>query len=109
MRRVLRDFSNKTRDADMAVVYYAGHGIEVDGINYLVPVDAVLEQDGDAFDETVQLDRVPAGDRAGEEAAARHSRCLPRQSVCANDEANRGEPRRSAAASPASNPASPTR
>src|SRR5262245_60557634 len=58
MRRVLRDFANKTRDADMAVVYYAGHGIEVDGINYLVPVDAVLEQDSDAFDETVQLDRI---------------------------------------------------
>jgi uncharacterized caspase-like protein len=58
MRRTLREFAAKTRDADIAVVYYAGHGIEVEGMNYLIPVDAVLEQDSDAFDETVQLDRV---------------------------------------------------
>ena len=31
MRRALRDFSDIARDADIAVVYYAGHGIEVDG------------------------------------------------------------------------------
>ena len=39
-RRVLRDFADRVRDADIAVVYYAGHGIEVDGANYLIPVDA---------------------------------------------------------------------
>ena len=43
MRRALRDFSDTARDADVAVVYYAGHGIEIDGTNYLVPVDASLE------------------------------------------------------------------
>jgi uncharacterized caspase-like protein len=32
MRRVIRDFSDMTRDADVAVVFYAGHGLEVDGI-----------------------------------------------------------------------------
>ncbi len=58
MRRVMRDFSDKSRDADISVVYFAGHGIEVDGINYLIPVDAVLERDRDAFDEAIQLDRV---------------------------------------------------
>jgi hypothetical protein len=45
MRRALRDFTEKARDADIAVIYYAGHGIEVDGTNYLVPIDAVLERD----------------------------------------------------------------
>ncbi len=58
MRRALRDFSAKSRDADYAIVYYAGHGIEVDGTNYLIPIDAVLDQDGDAYDEAVALDRV---------------------------------------------------
>ena len=58
MRRALREFGNKTRDADVAVVYYAGHGIEVDGTNYLIPVDATLETDTDVFDETFPLDRV---------------------------------------------------
>ncbi len=57
MRRALRDFANRTRDAEVAVVYYAGHGIELDGNNYLVPTDATLETDGDVLDETVALDR----------------------------------------------------
>ena len=57
MRRSLRDFAARTRDADMAVIYYAGHGIELDGSNYLVPTDAMLETDGDVLDETVALDR----------------------------------------------------
>ena len=58
LRRSLRDFVVKTRDADVAVVYYAGHGIELDGANYLIPVDATLETDGDVLDETVPLERV---------------------------------------------------
>ena len=58
MRRALRDFVDKSRDADVAVIYYAGHGLEVDGTNYLVPVDAVLERDIDIYDEALSLDRV---------------------------------------------------
>lgn len=58
MRRALRDFVAKTRDADVAVIYYAGHGIELDGMNHLIPIDAMLETDGDVLDETVPLDRV---------------------------------------------------
>jgi hypothetical protein len=58
MRRALRDFSDNVRDADVAIVYYAGHGIEVEGNNYLIPVDAVLERDIDAFDEAIPLDRI---------------------------------------------------
>ncbi len=57
MRRALRDFTDATANADIAVIYFAGHGIEVDGENYLVPVDAVLERDIDVDDETVSLDR----------------------------------------------------
>ena len=57
MRRALRDFNDRTRDADVAVIYYAGHGIEVDGTNYLVPVDAVLERDVDIYDEALPLER----------------------------------------------------
>jgi uncharacterized caspase-like protein len=58
MRRALRDFSDKTRDADIAVIYYAGHGIEVDGTNYLIPVDAAIERDTDAYDEAIALERI---------------------------------------------------
>jgi uncharacterized caspase-like protein len=58
MRRALRDFSDNARDADVAIVYFAGHGIEINGSNYLIPVDAVLERDIDAFDEAIPLDRI---------------------------------------------------
>jgi uncharacterized caspase-like protein len=58
MRKTLREFGNRSRDADMAVVFYAGHGIELDGINYLIPIDATLETDADVLDETLPLDRV---------------------------------------------------
>lgn len=57
-RRALRDFADAARSADIAVVYYAGHGIEVDGSNYLIPVDAKLERDTDVYDEALSLDRV---------------------------------------------------
>jgi uncharacterized caspase-like protein len=58
MRRTVSDFSERTRDADIAVIYYAGHGIEVGGTNYLVPIDATLRRDIDVEDETVSLDRL---------------------------------------------------
>lgn len=58
MRRAIRDFATATSNADMAVVYYAGHGIEVNGVNYLIPTDARLVTDFDVEDETVSLDRV---------------------------------------------------
>ncbi len=58
MRRALRDFTDKARAADIAVIYFAGHGLEVDGINYVVPVDATLERDADVDDEAVALNRI---------------------------------------------------
>lgn len=58
MKRALRDFADQARDADIALVYYAGHGIEIDGTNYLIPTDARLERDTDIYDEAFSLDRV---------------------------------------------------
>jgi uncharacterized caspase-like protein len=58
MRKALREFGAQARDADIAVIYYAGHGIELDGNNYLIPTDASLETDTDVLDETFPLDRV---------------------------------------------------
>jgi hypothetical protein len=57
-KRVARDFTAAARDADIAVVYFAGHGIEVNGTNYLLPVDAKLVSDFDVEDEALSLDRV---------------------------------------------------
>jgi uncharacterized caspase-like protein len=57
-KRAVRGFMAETNDADIAVIYYAGHGIEVGGKNYLIPVDAKLAAEYDVDDETVSLDRV---------------------------------------------------
>jgi tetratricopeptide (TPR) repeat protein len=54
----LRSFAREAEKADWAMVYYAGHGIEVGGVNYLIPVDAKLETDRDAALETVSLEQV---------------------------------------------------
>jgi tetratricopeptide (TPR) repeat protein len=54
----LRKFEDEADHADWAVVYYAGHGIEVGGANYVIPVDARLRSDRDVEDETVSLDRI---------------------------------------------------
>ena len=54
----LRTFQRQADGADWEVVYYAGHGMELQGTNYLIPVDAKLQADRDVPDETVTLDRV---------------------------------------------------
>ena len=58
MIAALRSFQDIADHADWSVVYYAGHGIEVNGNNYLIPVDAQLKSDRDVEDEAVSLDRV---------------------------------------------------
>jgi uncharacterized caspase-like protein len=57
-KRVLREFNLAALNADIAVVFFAGHGIEISGINYLLPVDAKLQRDFDVEDEAVTLDRL---------------------------------------------------
>jgi uncharacterized caspase-like protein len=58
LRRAVGDFSDQAQSADVAVVFFAGHGIEVDGTNYLIPADAKLVRDFDIEDEALSLDRV---------------------------------------------------
>lgn len=54
----LRQFAQQAETADWAVVYYAGHGMEVGGVNYLIPVDARIASDRDIGFEAVPLDQV---------------------------------------------------
>lgn len=58
MRDALRRFRTLADNADVALVYYAGHGIEIEGANYLIPVDARLEDERDAPLEMIQLDLI---------------------------------------------------
>ena len=54
----MRTFADAAEQADWAVVYYAGHGMEVNGVNYLIPVDAKLATDRDVEFEAVPLDQI---------------------------------------------------
>jgi len=56
----LRSFGREAEKADWAVVYYAGHGMEIGGVNYLIPTDAKLAADHDAESQAVALEQVIA-------------------------------------------------
>src|SRR6266516_1497384 len=56
----LREFGREAEKADWAVVYYAGHGMEIGGVNYLIPTDAMLAADHDAETQAVALEQVIA-------------------------------------------------
>ena len=58
LNEALRLFARDSAGADVSLVFYAGHGLEMDGVNYLVPVDARLERDTDVEYEALPLDRV---------------------------------------------------
>jgi uncharacterized caspase-like protein len=57
-KRALRNFEKATEDADIAVVFYAGHGVEIGGTNYMIPADAKLANERDASDEAIDLGRI---------------------------------------------------
>ena len=56
LTEALRAFTRRSAGADVSLVFYAGHGIEMDGVNYVVPVDARLERDINVRFETMTLD-----------------------------------------------------
>jgi uncharacterized caspase-like protein len=57
-KRSIRKFEAMADHADIAVIYYAGHGLEIGGTNYLIPIDARLASDRDADDEAIPLERL---------------------------------------------------
>jgi formylglycine-generating enzyme required for sulfatase activity len=54
----IRDFGIRAASADVAVVYYAGHGVQVERENYLLPADAKLERERDLLYEAMPLERL---------------------------------------------------
>ena len=57
-QKAMRDFRAKADGAEVAMVYYAGHGIEAQGKNWLIPTDAQLKSDLDLPYEAINLDRL---------------------------------------------------
>jgi uncharacterized caspase-like protein len=61
MQKTTRDFLRDAARAQVAVVYYAGHGVQIDGRNYLVPVDVQLTAGGNITDGMIDMDTILAG------------------------------------------------
>ncbi|MGY4431992.1 putative caspase-like protein [Bradyrhizobium sp. F1.13.1] len=55
MRKAVVEFGRSAEGADLAVVFYAGHGMEVSGENWLIPVGAELRSDTDIESEAISL------------------------------------------------------
>jgi tetratricopeptide (TPR) repeat protein len=58
MVQALKDFGDLAEGAEWAVVFFAGHGMEMNGVTYLIPSDAVLKRDTHVIDETISLTQV---------------------------------------------------
>ena len=55
MKRAIREFGAKIRNGGVGLFYYAGHGIQVKGVNYLIPVDAQVESEEEVEYEGVEV------------------------------------------------------
>jgi tetratricopeptide (TPR) repeat protein len=60
MQKMTRDFLREAVRAQIAVVYYAGHGVQIDGRNYLIPVDAKLETGHTVTETMIDMDTILA-------------------------------------------------
>jgi Tfp pilus assembly protein PilF len=61
MQTTIRDFLRDAAQSQVAVVYYAGHGVQVEGRNYLVPVDIQFQSGAGMTDAMMDLDTIMAG------------------------------------------------
>src|SRR5688572_9000706 len=58
MRQAIRDFGTALRRANVGLFYFAGHGVQVRGSNYLVPVGADIQSEADAEDLSIDASYV---------------------------------------------------
>ena len=61
MQKTIRDFLLQAARAQVALVYYAGHGVQIDGRNYLVPIDIQFQAGTKMTDAMVDMDTIMAG------------------------------------------------
>ncbi|MBR0713108.1 caspase family protein [Bradyrhizobium liaoningense] len=61
MQKMTRDFLRDAAQAQLAVVYYAGHGVQIDGRNYLIPVDVELKSGTSMTASMIDMDTIMAG------------------------------------------------
>ena len=90
MGDALKEFGDRAPEADWAVIFFAGHGMEVNGSNYLLPTDAKLVRDTHIRDETISLDRVLEKVNGARKMRLCDIGCLPGQSFCQENDPDCG-------------------
>ena len=58
MKKAIDEFGNRLKTADVGLFYYSGHGIQLNGYNYLIPVDAQLQSEQDAEYDCINAGRI---------------------------------------------------
>ncbi len=58
MRNTAREFTKKLEGADISLFFYAGHGLQVNGSNYMAPIDAKLSSYNDLDYEALPMDLI---------------------------------------------------
>ena len=58
MRAAVRDFSREIRQGGVGLFYFAGHGVQVDGRNFLIPVGSNIEEEFEVADEGLDAESV---------------------------------------------------
>lgn len=61
MQKMTRDFLREAARARLVVVYYAGHGVQIDGRNFLIPVDVQLRPGASMTEDMIDMDTIMAG------------------------------------------------
>ena len=104
MTEKLLDFGKKAQGADVALFFYAGHGIAISGTNYLLPIDADIKSEMDVKlgrrDQYRPHARADHGRRQGQAGVPRR---LPRQPVRGQDQVELRDPQRHRADRPCRN------
>jgi hypothetical protein len=54
----LRNFKNLVRSGDEVMIFYAGHGVQIDSTNYLLPIDVSGQNEEEVKDEAIALQRL---------------------------------------------------
>lgn len=73
MKRAMDKFGKKLKGQDIGLFFYAGHGVQVNGYNYLIPTDAKLSIENDTEYDCVKAGRI--------QDQYRYFRCMPRQPI----------------------------
>ncbi|MCP5081578.1 MAG: SUMF1/EgtB/PvdO family nonheme iron enzyme [Alphaproteobacteria bacterium] len=60
LERIFQRFVSRSKSAETALVFYAGHGIQVRGKNYVIPIDAKLKDVSDVEFELLEVDKLVA-------------------------------------------------